>query len=573
MPSLSSLFAAFRLTPSRVSPADVLHTDDSAGLSPKTPSSLPDGPTPRRATAHANDLAPRTALPDTKTQKPKHEPYYSEKPDRWNSVQLNGKVPYPGAPEGSNEVIECRHLALTWASQLQATGKPDYKALNSEEAIRKNVRPDVGALNFRLLTSAPEVHLVPLQNWGEFVAGQLKSLEAAGDPAAKQLLVGSVNHSMALELKVKPDADGNGMRYVANFYDPNLTATHKRMASNDIAHFEALKISDLLLDRSTLDDYFGDESIAMVMALPPGGPASLPARPGAEPERRLAGPVPPLDRSVIDPLLTYGFAGTLRDIKDQVVELARQDPAKAEHALAVQSWDGTAGLTLAMVDGHKHAVGAFVDLVAATGLPKPVQMSLLKAQAPENLLNIDSVMGTAWLESARAYCDGLARHPSLNGNDRALLMDLRDANGLSPMAFAMISGTPDTVAALAAQIAHLDVAPETRCRMLIARDGEGVQALGDAMACNAADRVAAYVTAVLDSPMSDQEKMHVLQADAPPGGLLTEARQQGASLAIDAYRNAVRGSTLPASAKAVLLCEPPRLQPQHQPQRQPQAAH
>lgn len=572
MPGLSSLFAAFRLSSSsRVSPMDTSHAADPAVASPKAALAMPDGLAPRRATASANDLPPRTLLPSTKPSIPKHIPYYSEKPDRRNDVNLSCQVPYPGEPEGSEEVVECRHLALAWVSQLQATGKPDYSAFSSKEAIQKTVQPETGALNFRLLTSAPEVHLVPLKDWGRFVAGQLKSLEATGGSATKQLMVGSVNHGMALELKVKQDSSGT--RYVANFYDPNLTATHKRMASNSIADFEALKVVDLLNDPSSLQYYFGDESVAMVMALPPGGPASLPPPPGAAPDRRLAGPVPPLDRSVMDPLLTYGFAGTLRDIKDEVVELARQDPAKAEHLLAVRAWDGTAGLSIAMADGHKHAVGAFVDLVAATGLPEQVQMGLLEARPPKDLLSLNAVMGKSWLEAAQAYFDGLGRHPLLDDNAKAQLMASHDANGCSAMAFAMIAGTPDIVGALATRIARLDVASETRCQLLIASDGEGGLALADAMQDNAADRVTAYVKVVLDSPMNDDEKVYVLTAGVPAGKLLIAAQQQGASQAIDAYRKAIQGSNLPARAKAVLLCEPPRTQPLPRPVHQPQRVH
>lgn len=483
-------------------------------------------------------------------------PYYSEKPDRGNSVSLNCLVPYPGLEAGSKEMVECRHLSLTWAAQLDAAGKPDYAAFSSKDAIKKNVPPESEALFFQLLTSAPEAHLVPLTGWGEFVASQLKLLEATGGPAARQLVVNSGNHSMALELKVKQG--GDGPRYVAKFYDPNLTATHKRVASNSIAQFETLKVSDLLKKNSLLQTYFGKESVAMVIAVPPGGPAPLPPPPGNDPERRLAGPVPPLDESVMCPLLSLGFAGTLRDIKDQVTELASRDPDKAERLLSARASDGTSGLALALGDGHTHAVSAFVDLVAASGLPKSVQMRLLAPQSPKGAFSLDNALGNGRPETVQAYLAGLDRHPLLNDNNKALLLAMRGPEGRPALVHAMSTGAPDTLALLAGRIARLNIDAKARCTLLLAIDNDKSPGLAEPMQVNAAERVAAFTKAVLDSPMSDREKVFVLTAGVPAGGLLAAAQAQGALKAVGAYRAAIQNSKLPLRAKAMLLPEPAR---------------
>jgi hypothetical protein len=568
VPSFSSLFAALRLSPS-CAPADIPPAGAPLGVSPKNCAPLPDGLTPRQAAAPAEDLAPRAALPDAKPQVRKHLPYYSKKPDRDNGASLNCQAPYPGAPEGSNEVVECRHLALTWASQLQATGKPDYAAFGSKDAIRNSVRPEAEALYINLLTRSPDVRLVPLDQWGGFMAEQLKSLEAAGVPAARQWLVNSGNHGMALELKVKQGPSGT--RYVARFYDPNLTATHKRMGSDSIAEFEAMAITALLNKPSLQQAYFGEESVAMVVALPPGGAASLP--PASDPDRRLAGPIPPLDASVMDPLLAYGFAGTLRDIEPQVVELAQRHPAKAEHLLTARGSDGSPGLSMAVADGHVHAVSAFVDLVAASGLDKPAQMRLLAAPARQGELGLAEALGKGEPKTAQAYLEALDRHPLLNASDKARLLATRGADGRTALVHALVSGRPETAAALTGWIARLDVAPEVRCALLLAIDHDRSPALGEPMQVNAADRVMAYARAVLDSPMSDREKVHVLKAGVPAGQLLAAARQQGASQAIDAYRTAIQHSSLPLAAKAALLRPPTAPAARLQPERPAQVAH
>lgn len=551
MPSFSSLFAALGLSQPWAPPADVPPVDDPIGASQPNAGSPPDGLTPRQAPTTADDHAPRAALPGPTPQKRKEVPYYSKKPDRNNRANLNCQAPYPGAPEGSNEVVECRHLALTWASQLQATGKPDYAAFDSKDAIRKSVRPDAGALCFGLLTRAPDVQLVPLGQWGGFIAEQLKSLEAAGAPAARQWLVNSGAHCMALELKVKQGS--SGVRYVARFYDPNRTATHKRMGSNSIAEFEALTVTALLNNPSWRQAYFGKESVAVVTPLPPGGAASLP--PARDPDRRLAGPIPPLDVSVMDPLLTYGFAGTLRDIKQQVVELASQSPAEAEQLLAGRGSDGSPGLSFAVADDHAHAVGAFIDLVAASGLDKPAQMRLLAAQARQGELGLAEAWGKCGPEVGQAYLDALDRHPLLDASDKAQLLATSGPDRRTALVHALVSGKPGTVATLTGWIARLDVPARVRCALLLAID-HGRPALAEPMRLNAADRVMAYAKAVLDSPMSDREKVHVLTAGLPAGQLLVAVRRLGASQSIHAYGRAIQHSSLPMAAKAALLRPP-----------------
>jgi hypothetical protein len=568
VPSFSSLFTALRLSPSSAPPADIPPAGDPVGVAQKNPASLPDGLTPRQASAPADHLAPRAALPDAKPQMNKQVPYYSEKPDRDNSASLNCQAPYPGAPQGSNEVVECRHLALTWASQLQATGKPDYAAFGSKDAIRKTVQPEAEALYSHLVTRSPDVQLVPLDQWGGFMAQQLKSLEAAGAPAAGQWLVNSGNHAMALELKVKPDS--GGMRYVARFYDPNLTATHKRVGSNSIAEFEALTITALLNNPSLQQAYFGKGSVAMLVPLPPAGAASLPA--ASDPDRRVAGPIPPLDASVMDPLLAYGVAGTLRDIEQQVVELASRHPAKAEHLLAARGSDGSPGLSFAVADSHAHTVGAFIDLVAASGLDKPAQMRLLAAQARQGELGLAEALGKCRPETAQAYLDALDRHPLLDASDKVQLAATRGPDRRTALVHALATGAPETVAALTAWIARLDVTPEVRCALLLAIDHDGSPALAEPMQVNAADRVTAYARAVLDSPMSDREKVYVLKAGVPAGQLMAAAARQGARDAIVAYGTAIQRSSLPLAAKAALLRPPAAQPPRPQAERVAQAA-
>jgi hypothetical protein len=435
---------------------------------------------------------------------------------------------------------------------------------------------------------------VPLAGWGPFVAGQLRTLAATGDAASRLMLFGSGSHLMAMELKVKQEA--SGPRYVANFYDPNLTAAHKRVASGDLQRFETLRLDDVFAHPQARDAYFLRASVAMVTVVPDGGePAIPPLKPGGDPERRLTGELPALDESVMHLLMFGGFAGTLRDILPAFAEMAKKTPYQAGSLLAGRS-DDVPGLYGAMLRGQAHAVHAFrmlmelvpphrhawllaargsgdvpalcvgmmlnrgpavrafVDGVAATALPPAEQVKLLAAKPSEREPTALGVaMGRGHLDSVNAYLDGLAAHQALGPEHKVSLLSLEDAQGRPALAHGLLHGKPDTAAAMAGWIARQDFSADDRHRLLLARDRAGTPALVHALRDGAADNVRAYATAVLDSPMDEADKLHVLAAGNEPADWLSLAADHADSPALGAYRDAVRHSSLSPSAQERLL--------------------
>jgi uncharacterized protein len=523
----------------------------------------------------------------------KQFPYYSEKAQRLTFDNLNCKVPFTDGGDVGCRAIECRHLATAWALQA-ASGKPDYASLRDADGVQRSVPFSMQPLYQRLMTSAPENHLVALKGWGSFIASQLRDLAATGEEASRRMLFGSGNHMMAMELKVKPGA--SGCRYVANFYDPNVTAAHKRVASGDLRQFESLRMDKVFSSPQDRDNYFKDESVAMVTVVPDGGEPSIPPlKPGGDPERRLSGELPPLDESIMNHLMHGGFAGTLRDILPAFAELARKAPHEAVTLLAGRANDN-AGLCAAMFTGQAHAVHAFsalmalvppsehawllaargandipalqagitfkhapavrafIDAVAASAVPPAEQVKLLAAQLSVNGLTALAVaMGRGHLDSVNAYLDGLAAHQALGAEHKVALLSLEDGPGLPALARGLLQGPPDTAAALTGWIARQDFSAEDRRHLLVAPDRRGTPALVHLLHEEAADNVRAYVSAVLDSPMEEADKLHVLAAGEDPADWRQRAAAHEGSVAMAAYRNAVRQSSLPPAAQERLL--------------------
>jgi len=524
----------------------------------------------------------------------KQFPYYSEKPERVTDENLNGKVLFPDGGHKGNSIVWCRHLAPTWSLQANAAGKPDYAAFSDPAAIQRSVPSRTQELYERMISAKPETHFVPLAGVGPFVAEQLRALAATGDTASRVMLLESGSHVMAIQLKVKQEA--SGPRYVANVYDPNLTAAHKRVASSDLNRFESLRLDQLFAHPSVSGEYFKGESVAQFVVVPAGGEADIPLlQPGGDRDRRITGPLPPLDEGVMNQLMFGGFAGTLRDIKPAFAELVQKSPYNAGTLLAGRI-DGVTALYVAMMRGHAHAVHAFgelmamvspsrhawllsapgprslpalntgmkqdhgqavrayVDCVAATALPPEKQVELLAAiPSRKEPTALAAAMKDGCLDSVNAYLDGLAAHKGLGAGHKVALLSMPGPDGRPALAHGLLQGPPDAAAALAGWIARQDFSADDRRHLLVASDREGTPVLAHMLHGGTAGNVRAYVTAVLDSPMDEADKLHVLAAGREPADWQQLAAAHADSAAMGAYRDAVRQSSLPPSAQERLL--------------------
>lgn len=526
----------------------------------------------------------------------KHLPYYCEKPDRTTRENLNGEASF--GPEGKSKEIVCRHLALAWALQIEATGKPDYTALRDVGSIQRSVPFELDAQIEHLQQAGTDSHIVAASDWGRFIADQLRSLEATGGIGAKRMIVTSDDHVMALELKVKRAP--SGVRYVANFYDPNLTAAHKRVAGPDLQSFEALGLADVGVSKE-FKTYFDGWPAAFVVGVPPGGAAAIPLpKPGGDPERRLAGPVPPLDVPVMHYLMAQGFAGTLRDILPSFVALVKDDPPLAEHLLSAESKGldmtglqvalekgnvqvihalralaeavslpdvalesllaaresgDTPSLTMAMWTGAADALHAFIKWVADSGLPADRQVELLAARDSHGMAGVESAMSKGHSGAVRAFIDGVAAS-ALPTAEQLTLFDARRSPSEPPVLFqAMRAGKVKTVQAYFDGIqAHPTLSTDDKVKLLSmgAEDGAHVLRLG--LKHGAPDTIAALVDGMTRLGLGAADQCTLLRGtDQWRMPALADAMLSGAADNVGAFAGAVLASSLSNADKVDVL--------------------
>jgi hypothetical protein len=184
-----------------------------------------------------------------------------------------------------------------------------------------------------------------------------------------------------------------------------------------------------------------------------------------------------------------------------------------------------------------------VDLLAANG-------------AHNDMPSLGLAMQEGELPTVRAYLKGIAAHAGLDADAKVDLLSTGNSRGVTVVAYGLAHGTPDTVAALVEWIAQQkDFGSGQHRKLLLAPDNDGTPALVRAMrqSAPAPDNIHAYVSAILGSPLSEADKIHLTSAGLPPGGLLREASGPGATQALGAYREAVLSSALPQQAKDLLL--------------------
>jgi hypothetical protein len=173
-------------------------------------------------------------------------------------VMLNGKV----------AGIVCGQLAAKWltarsrhrdqahaqvagaqrGAQAAASGHARYSYKNSmtKEAIAASTSPVESANFLQLWQQGPDA-LFEASRFGDLLAQEFEGL---AEGQTRQLVVGSLGHAMAAELRVK---DGE---YVVNFHDPNHTAMHRRVVVGDPARLRGRSLQDWI-GREGIDLYFG----------------------------------------------------------------------------------------------------------------------------------------------------------------------------------------------------------------------------------------------------------------------------------------------------------------------------
>jgi len=149
-------------------------------------------------------------------------------------VNLNAKAQFPQ----TGDDIVCRHLAVEWAHQIQRhratrnmTRFVDQWAakMADTQKIAGAVSPATDDRVIEAKRLSPEIACVGDRQWGAFFRDEFTPMQPA---TAKQYLIVTSAHILGMELAVTEGE--HGRRYVATYYDPNVTLNRARIMEDNL---------------------------------------------------------------------------------------------------------------------------------------------------------------------------------------------------------------------------------------------------------------------------------------------------------------------------------------------------
>ncbi len=475
-------------------------------------------------------------------------------------VRLNCKIAFNN---NSEEMIQCRHLALCWIKQIMARGKPDYGILGDHDNIARSVPWEIDGEYVTLRANVRTVHMVANQAWGAFVVQQFTEMQQGDIPASRCMLVESGIHAMALQLQIKlvPDSTTGQSKYVfvEKFYDPNKTGNHRLATSDSMDRMGTHSLEGMHWCGEDYNYNFGangqlgSETVSMVFVLPDGylgAPTPLTA-----PERAARRPATMpghTDASVLHHLIAHGFTGA--DIPGLLAEKIAQNPGMEAELLAAENSEQTPGLFKALQDGHAETVEMFTNLVMASAtLTLDQKAALLAAKRTDKTPGLHIASQEGHGHAAQILTGAVLASP-LELEQKVELLTAKDIDETPGLFIASQEGHAHVLQILTGAVFALPLDPWQTIDLLAAKDADGTPALFIASQGGHAHAVQILIGAVLASALEPEQKIDLLAAkdsDGNPG--LCVALLQGHVGAVRAWAGAILASKLEPEQKVRLL--------------------
>lgn len=461
----------------------------------------------------------------------KEIPYFS--PKRPLLQNLNCQATF--ADNGGKE-IACRHFVEHWQTvREQNPGiKFDYAQFSNREAIEANVSYDTEKRYDHLLAHAAETHLLHNRDFGNTLVHQFETMEARGE-SNRLIALTSTNHVMSVELEIK-EKDGKP-HYVVEFFDPEVTTSHVRIASNNLRTFETLTLKNFIAEQKTYENCYPRGGEISTIFVRPKTTEEEPADPaqGVAANRVLTSSIEDLEinATAFWHLFSNGFAGDLRRLKD---EIACRPVEERIQLLAAKDAAGTPGLYMALQNGHADAVRAFGELLDL--LPQETEQEiwaeLLAAKRINGMPGLYMALQNGHADTVRAFGELLTRIPQ---EIRAELLTANNTDGIPGFNRALEFGHTDAIKAFG-ELLRL-VSLEDRVKLLAAKDAYGFPGLYLALKNGHADSIKAFGELLALLPQEMRAELLVAKnADGVSG--LAEALIAGHVEAIKAFGEALR---------------------------------
>lgn len=422
--------------------------------------------------------------------------------------------PKRGRPQSlSAEVsgVECRHLVEDH-QEKQATKinfKANFADYKDVKTIANRIIPASERKMGNMKSHAAEVHLIDNRDFGQFVCRQFAAMNEGGE-TGRQVLMESTNHVMDIGLRIKEK--GGIKTYVAKFFDPNQTTTHVRSASRNINAFEFQDVGAYVDGKSQLSKYYPEPKGFSMLYIRPSedevkANASLSA--GAPPGRTLTSSPAndQIDPIVVHHLMSAGFAGNLRSLRD---ELEKCPVDKRAALLAAKSGDATPGLFMALHHGHADVVQAFGSLLEL--IPEEQRADLLASKRADGAPGLYAALQNGHVDAVQSFVELLKLIPE---GQRADLLAAKRDDGTPGLYAALHHGHAGAVEAFGAMLEL--VPPEQRAGLVAAKKEDGITGLYSALRQGHAGAVQAFKASLILVPEEQRAELLAAENEGEPG--------------------------------------------------------
>lgn len=425
-------------------------------------------------------------------------------PGRKKLLRLNGTV----TREDTRQKIVCRHLATYWLLHrpLLENGKIDYASLSSKKSLKKAFEGENEYAHEYYMGNCTNSHLVRNDKWGNFLAMQFREMAHANHHAEpKRILICSDNHGMACELKIKEDVNGSPT-YAVDFYDPNATASHRRVRTQDLEAIESLSMGKLINHRPTTNLYYKNQSLSMAFIIAEQTPRavsadshfktgkcttaktgintietianrqlssrpvihSLPPPTSGRVEKK-AQDASPVDGNYVYQVVSHGFVGEFPHVFAEIAKMP--DTSEQVEVLSKPSSRGVPPLVAVMALGYENTVSAYTSgVLALTTLSGDQKTKIFLKTMPIKRLKKMTGLQSALIFDNESVVGTFTRlvlaSEALTPDQKCRILDttVKGKNLIFYGPFGVI--TPASGKAFSKAVHESDVTPELRARLL-----------------------------------------------------------------------------------------------------------
>ncbi len=443
----------------------------------------------------------------------------AKKTTPYNAKRLNAETQLNGVvrvhPEAGHtlksETVYCRHFVKAFVEYAGRKRSLMQEFLTSQKITSRfehRLREmDVASRRVRKLVGADSKHVVRDAQLGQYLAAVASALAKppAGGRSEANCLLESSCHAMALYVSRK-SRDGTDY-FSAKLYDPNNTASYRRVEALSIDSLRELTLKDMLITPALSEKYSDSHKHAVTLL-------AICLDPRLHPR---------MDRSLTevspDAMHLALSDGSLEDQHVMLASLDSKNIGLAQHSLfevlrAKSVYSGWTGLFGALAGGYADSASAFISFVlSASDLTERQKTELIAAKDSRGMPGLFAALSLGKTQAVSAYAGAVLADSGISNGDKFTLLASKNRAGKPGLFKAFEKGESEAVAAYAgAVLATSALTDPQKVELLTAHCASGGTGLAAAVANGATDTVEAFHQAVNTSNLSAADKRMLLNS-------------------------------------------------------------